>query len=84
MFDRMIMMTWNCRQSWPAFALCEEDVKFRNDKWNEKFEGKRVIMWDNANVNFKHKPAASHIQQLTYSSCYGSNCAKGGVSKQLC
>lgn len=83
-FDIKLILAYNCRKGWPVFALCEEDIILRDIKWNSKFDGKMVIMWDNTNANFKYKSAISYIQRLTYSMCYRSNCAKGGVAKQLC
>jgi len=83
-FDIKMLQIYKCRESWPPFAFYEEDAKFRNNKWNDKFNGKRIIMWDNTNINFNFKPTASHVQRLTYSTYYGTNCAKGGVGKQLC
>ena len=41
-------------------------------------------MWDDTNVELKHKPSLSHVQQLTCSLYYGGNCAKGGVHLQYC
>ena len=59
-------------------------MKFRHDKCNDMFEGKRVTMQDNENVKFKHKHVASHIQRLNYSSYCSSNFSKCGANKQLC
>ena len=59
-------------------------IKFRNEKWNDKCDGKRVTMWDNTNINLKFKLTASHVQRSTLSTYYGSNCAKGGGRKHLC
>ena len=43
-FDAKMTMNWNCRESWPEFASCDEDLMFRDIRWNRKFEDKRVIM----------------------------------------
>ena len=58
-FDKTLMKACNCRKSWPAFASHEEDAKCRNEKWNEKFAGKCVKIWDNMNVDFNCKHTAS-------------------------
>ena len=55
----------------------------RKEKWQKKYNGKRVIMWDDTNVNFDFKPSGAYEQRVTYSSYYASNCAKGGVFLQL-
>ena len=65
-FDMKLLQSCNCRESWPAFAFCEEDVKFRNENWGAKFDGKRVVTWDNTNVNLNFKPSALRIQRLTH------------------
>lgn len=41
-------------------------------------------MWDDTNVNLNFKPSRAHNQQLTYSTYYAGNCAKGGVFIQPC
>ena len=72
-----------CRKSWPKYARHEEDCKMRKDKWNGKYDGMRVVMWDDTNVNFDFKPSGAYEQRVTYSSYYAGNCAKGGVFVQL-
>ena len=44
----------------------------------------RIIFWDGTNVDLKYKPSAAHVENLTYSSYYGGNVAKGGVELQKC
>ena len=51
---------------------------------SEKYENKRVIMWDHTNIPFCFKPSTTSNQHLTYSSYYSMNCTKGGVFLQLC
>ena len=72
-----------CRKSWPKYARHEEDCKMRKDKWNAKYDGVRIVMWDDTNVNFDFKPSGAYEQRVTYSSYYAGNCAKGGVFLQL-
>jgi hypothetical protein len=55
----------------------------RKEKWKKKYEGMRIVMWDDTNINFDFKPSGAYEQRVTYSSYYASNCAKGGVFLQL-
>jgi hypothetical protein len=43
----------------------------------------RVSFWNDTNISFDYQPHGADIQQLTYSSYYGENCAKGGVLLQF-
>ena len=74
----------SCRKSWPTYASFEEDATLRKEKWDEKYENVRVVMWDDTNIPFSFKPSSAQGQKLTYSSYYSMNCAKGGVFLQLC
>ena len=73
----------NARNSWPRYAKHDEDVKLCRDYWNERYEGHRVVQWDNTNVSIGN-PSGARKQRTTFSSYYGENCAKGGVFLQLC
>ena len=59
-------------------------MELRSEKWRERYDNKRVTMWDNTNVDFMGKPSDPDLQRLTYSLYYGGNVAKGGVFLQLC
>ena len=83
-FDEKCSIALRARSSWPRYASFEEDEMLRKEKWNAKYEGKRVVMWDDTNIPFSFKPGTALNQRTTYSSYYGMNCAKGGVSLQLC
>ena len=83
-FDKKLSLVLSCRASWPKYVSYEEDANFRNDEWDEKYEGKRVIMWDDTNIDFQFKPSDSEEQRITYSHYYGGNVGKGGVFLQLC
>jgi hypothetical protein len=83
-FDEKCRIALEARSSWPRYASFEEDKKLRKEKWNGKYEGKRIVMWDDTNIPFSFKPGSALNQRTTYSSYYGMNCAKGGVSLQLC
>ena len=83
-FDKKIKMLETCRISWPRYASYNEDHTLTKQKWRDKFEGKRIVMWDDTNVNLTYKPSGADEQRLTYSLYYGGNCAKGGVFLQLC
>jgi hypothetical protein len=73
-----------CRSRWPMFVSQEEDEALRNDRWNCTYKGRRVVFWDNTNVDMRYKPTDASLNRRTYSSYYGGNVAKGGVFLQLC
>ena len=73
-----------CRQSWPRYATYNEDFNLMKEKWKEKYKNKRIVMWDDTNVNLTYKPSGADEQRLTYSQYYACNCTKGGVFLQLC
>ena len=56
----------------------------RSSKWKERYKNKRIIMWDNTNLDFKGKPTDTDLQRLTFSLYYNWNVAKGGLFLQLC
>jgi hypothetical protein len=82
-FDNKRKTVLRCRLSWPVYLSYEEDRRLRKTKWNNKYEGHRVVFWDDTNISFCYKPSGANEQRLTYSSYYGKNCAKGGVFLQL-
>ena len=84
MFDKRIADEIICRKIWPRYASQEEDENLRKDKWEEKYEGKCVIFWDNTNVDMIFKPSTAINQQITYSRYYASNCSKCSVLIQFC
>jgi hypothetical protein len=71
------------RKHWPRFATLEEDVTLMSAWWQNKYGTKRVILWDNTNINI---PAASdsHLNRHTYSAYYAGNVVKGAVFLELC
>ena len=73
-----------CRESWPRYASYSEDFALMKEKWKDKYKGKRVVMWDDTNVNLAYKPSGADEQRLTFSVYYSSNCCKGGVFLQFC
>ena len=73
-----------CRKSWPTYVTMEEDFLLMKEKWKVKYEGVRVVMWDDTNISFAYQPSTALNQRITYSSYYSENCAKGGVFLQLC
>jgi hypothetical protein len=70
--------------AWPRYASHGEDFYLRSDVWKTRYGDKRVIFWDNTNIDFMGKPGDPDVQRLTYSSYYGGNVAKAGVFIQLC
>ena len=83
LFYNKLKMVMECMNTWPRFLTHVEDMILRKDKWKERYENKRVMMWDNTDVPFEGKPSMSRLQRLTYSQYYGGNVAKGGVFLQL-
>jgi len=82
-YDGKCSLIKNGRSSWPRYTKHDEDVKLRGDYWNERYQGHRVVQWDNTNVSIG-KPSDARKQRATFSSYYGENCAKVGVFLQLC
>ena len=80
---RKIEMVKESRKKWPSYATIDEDEKLRDPDWNEKYNGKRVVFWDNTGIDL-HKPTDALLQRLTYSPYYAGNVAKGGIYLQLC
>ena len=73
----------DARRRWPTYVSMEEDETLRDEKWNERYDGLRVVFWDGTNANMD-KPANPDLQRLTHSRYYGGNVGKGGVFLQLC
>lgn len=82
-FDHKLTLVKRCRSSWPTYASYEEDKQLRKTKW-DRYNGKRVVLWDDTNIPFSFKPSAASNQRITYSQYYAMCCAKGGVFVQLC
>ena len=83
-FNSKSQIAFTCCTSWPVYASFQEDRDLCKEKWNAKYETKRIVQWDDTNVPFNYKPRKANNQQLAYSSYYSMNCAKGGVYLQLC
>lgn len=73
----------HARLCWPFFATYEEDVTLRAEKWKNRYPGKRIVFWDDTNINIP-APRDASLNRRTYSSYYNGNVGKGGVSIQLC
>jgi hypothetical protein len=82
-FRKKLALAKRARDSWPAYVSMEVDSKLRSEKWNDRYAGKRVVMWDNTNVNMP-KPHDARMQRQTYSAYYGGNVGKGAIGLQLC
>ena len=83
-FLTKLQMVKLCRLSWPRYASYDEDFALMKEKWRIKYDGMRIVMWDDTNVNLAYQPGGADEQRLTYSMYYAANCAKGGVFLQLC
>lgn len=71
--------------SWPLFASYEEDdtMRSRKDRWKNKYQGMRPVMWDMTNLT-AYGFSDADLQRLTFNQYYGENCLKGGIFTQLC
>jgi hypothetical protein len=50
--------------AWPRYARHEEDFLLRSEEWKLRYGDKRVVFWDNTNLDFLGKPAdpnAPHV-----------------------
>ena len=54
-----------CKESWQRYVSFEEDFELMKEKWKDKYEGKRVVMWDDTNVNLAYQPSGADEQRLT-------------------
>lgn len=72
---------------WAMRVSYDEDAKFRDKKWNVKFDpetgGPSFVKHDATGVPWLRPENASQQRSL-FSDYYGTCCAKGGVSNQLC
>ena len=71
------------RKRWPRFVTLYEVVTLMSSWWLNKQGAKKVILWDDTNINM---PVArdEHLSQHTNSTSYAGNVAKGAVFLQLC
>ena len=77
-------MVKSCRLSWPRYATYDEDFALMKEKWRIKYDGMRIVMWDDTNVNLAYQPGGADEQRLTYNMYYSANCAKVRVFLQPC
>ena len=78
-----LRMVLHARKMWPKYANMKEDEMLRDDKWNNKYKGKRLVFWDTTGLKL-NTPSNALLQRLTYSAYYAGNVAKGGIFVQLC
>mmetsp|Transcript_31596 Transcript_31596/g.76333 ORF Transcript_31596/g.76333 Transcript_31596/m.76333 type:complete len:492 (-) Transcript_31596:28-1503(-) len=74
------------RNRWPMYATYEEDAKLRDREWDVYFDpsdGERIIMHDATGLPWQC-PTDAALQRALFSDYYGTTCAKGGISNQLC
>jgi hypothetical protein len=83
LFDIKLNMVMSTIVLWPWYAYHEEGVHLRSTDWKECYKNKRIIMWDNTNLDFMGKPTDADLQRLTFLLNYNENVAKGGVYLQL-
>ncbi len=77
-FHAKLALAICCGSSWPRWVSHSEDCYLRKPKWNDKYECKRVVIWDDTNVNIQFKPSSADAQRTTYSAYYGGDVCKGG------
>jgi hypothetical protein len=82
-FDSKLQIHLQMRNKWPIFVTYKEDEKLRKQQWNDEYQGRRLIMWDNTNVPI-YKPSDANNQRQTYSLYYNGIVAKGAVFIQPC
>mmetsp|Transcript_31595 Transcript_31595/g.76330 ORF Transcript_31595/g.76330 Transcript_31595/m.76330 type:complete len:534 (-) Transcript_31595:28-1629(-) len=83
---RKLSLELGTRKRWPMYASYEEDARFRNRSWDSSFDplnGERIIMHDATGIPLQ-RPSSAEQQRALYSDYYGTTCAKGGISNQLC
>ena len=71
-YSKLSMMI-SCWASWSQFADYMEDYCLKKSNWNNKYEGGRIVMWDDINTDFHFKPSSADEQRIAYSSYYGGN-----------
>jgi len=81
-FDSILQLVLRSRSTWPRFATFDEDKYLRKLKWT-KYDGKRIVFWDNTGIMTEQASTAS-LQRALYSLYYGGNCTKAGIAVQLC
>ena len=52
----------NCRANWPTYLFMDEDRLLQDEKWDDKYDGKRVVFLDNTGISVK-KPSDAYCQQ---------------------
>ena len=67
LFDIKLNMVMSTIALWPQYAYREEDVLLQSTDWKEPYKNKRIIMWDNTNLDFRGKPTDADLQCLTFS-----------------
>ena len=55
----------------------------RDDKWKNKYKGKRMVFWDTKGIKL-NTPSDALLQRLTYLAYYAGNVARGDIFVQLC
>ena len=56
---KKIIVTVN---KWPRFVPRDIDMELRSEKWKKRYERKRIIIWNNINVNLNYKPKDTDFQ----------------------
>ena len=73
----------NARVRWPSYASYDEDISLRDEEWDKKYDGLRIIFHDMTNIP-AYGFSDADLSRITYSKYYAMNCFKGGIYNQLC
>ena len=49
-FGEKLKMILDARKLWPRYASLEEEESLRNDKWNKRYIGRRIVFWDGTDI----------------------------------
>jgi DDE superfamily endonuclease len=82
-YDKKLKHVLRVRKAWPRYVSMNEDNTYRKDKKWDDYKGKRVIMFDNTNINM-YQPSDAAAQRATYSLYYSGNVGKGACFIQPC
>jgi hypothetical protein len=80
-FNDKMRIVLESRKKWPMFATYNEDIKLQSRRWDQYYSNRRVIFWDNTNIDLV-MPSDFDDQQNTFSSYYAGNVAKAAVCIQ--
>jgi len=81
--ERKRSMVLAARERWPMFASYEECIQLQAESWKKNYGNKRLIMWDDTNIDAPG-PSDAAMNRHLYSQYYNGCVGKGGVFLQTC